>query len=116
MIRVIKGLSASMHACLVQYLNNMITALLQSFLVPLQGFLNAIVYGWTREDFAQLMAIGRSHFDGWDLDGSEEETDAAPAVIEESDAHSMHSNLRVRCGSRHEVEDSVAPDETDGSS
>ena len=24
--------------------------------VPLQGFLNAIVYGWTREDFLYVMA------------------------------------------------------------
>lgn len=24
---------------------------MQSFTVPLQGFLNALVYGWTREDF-----------------------------------------------------------------
>lgn len=24
--------------------------------VPLQGFLNAIVYGWTREDFLYIMA------------------------------------------------------------
>ena len=30
----------------------------QSFLVPLQGFLNAIVYGWTREDISKVLAIG----------------------------------------------------------
>ena len=28
----------------------------QSITVPLQGFLNAIVYGWTREDFLYVMA------------------------------------------------------------
>ena len=28
---------------------------LQSVSVPLQGFLNAIVYGWTREDFIQVI-------------------------------------------------------------
>ena len=28
---------------------------LQSITVPLQGFLNAIVYGWTREDFLYIM-------------------------------------------------------------
>ena len=27
----------------------------QSITVPLQGFLNAIVYGWTREDFLHVM-------------------------------------------------------------
>ena len=30
----------------------------QSITVPLQGFLNAIVYGWTREDFLYVMAGG----------------------------------------------------------
>ena len=30
---------------------------LQSATVPLQGLLNAMVYGWTREDFANTMAI-----------------------------------------------------------
>ncbi|CAI8054988.1 hypothetical protein GBAR_LOCUS30007, partial [Geodia barretti] len=34
--------------------------LLQSVTVPLQGFLNAIVYGWTRGDFLQVMAISTS--------------------------------------------------------
>jgi hypothetical protein len=43
---------------------------MQSLIVPLQGFFNAIVYGWTREDFMHLVAIGNSQFDGWDLDGS----------------------------------------------
>lgn len=28
---------------------------MQSITVPLQGFLNAIVYGWTREDFVQAV-------------------------------------------------------------
>ena len=40
----------------------------QSFIVPLQGFFNAIVYGWTREDFVQLLAIGVNHFDDWYLE------------------------------------------------
>ena len=29
---------------------------MQSVTVPLQGFLNALVYGWTREDFVYVMA------------------------------------------------------------
>jgi len=33
---------------------------LQSITVPLQGFLNAIVYGWTREDFLYIMASTRN--------------------------------------------------------
>ena len=32
----------------------------QSFL-PLQGFLNAIVYGWTREDFVMTVAFAESY-------------------------------------------------------
>lgn len=30
---------------------------IQSLTVPLQGFLNAIVYGWTKEDFIDAVAI-----------------------------------------------------------
>jgi len=33
----------------------------QSVTVPLQGFLNAIVYGWTRGDFLFIMAATSSH-------------------------------------------------------
>ena len=33
----------------------------QSITVPLQGFLNAIVYGWTREDFLYIMASTKRH-------------------------------------------------------
>ncbi len=33
----------------------------QSITVPLQGFLNAIVYGWTREDFLYIMASTKQH-------------------------------------------------------
>ena len=29
---------------------------------------NAIAYGWTREDFVQLLAIGVIHFDDWYLE------------------------------------------------
>ena len=91
--------------------NTHILSSLQSFLVPLQGFLNAIVYGWTREDFAQLMAIGKTHFEGWDVDGSD--SDTAPAAIEESEAHSMHSNITLRHNNPNEVEDTVVSDEAD---
>ena len=59
------------------------------------------MYGWTREDFAQLMAIGKSHFEGWDIEGSEEESHTAPAVLDESEEHSMH---------RYEVENTLVSD------
>ena len=38
----------------------MTLSLLQSLTVPLQGFLNAIVYGWTRDDFLDVMAVDKS--------------------------------------------------------
>ena len=74
------------------------------------------MYGWTREDFAQLMAIGKSHFDGWDVDGTEDsESDTAPAAVEESEAHSMHSNIATRYNNSYqfEVENTVVSDEAD---
>ena len=30
---------------------------LQSVTLPVQGFLNALVYGWTREDFVYLVSL-----------------------------------------------------------
>lgn len=30
---------------------------MQSLTLPMQGFLNAIVYGWTRKEFVQNMAL-----------------------------------------------------------
>ena len=92
----------------------MIVNSLQSFLVPLQGFLNAIVYGWTREDFTQLMAIGKGHFEGWNIDGTEEESDTAPVAVEESEAQSMHSNIVLnRYNNSYEVENTIVSDEAD---
>ena len=57
----------------------------QAFIVPLQGFMNAIVYGWTREDFVQLMAIGNKEYDGWYVQNV-----SGP---EENDSQPMHSSL-----------------------
>ena len=30
---------------------------MQSITLPLQGFLNALVYGWTRDDFINVMTL-----------------------------------------------------------
>ena len=80
----------------------------QSFLVPLQGFLNAIVYGWTREDFAKLLAIGRSNYEGWVLEGANEDNNNASA---------SHNNVpRPRFSSiltRHEAEENSCVDDSD---
>ena len=35
--------------------------MLQSILVPLQGFLNALAYGWTRGDFLGVMSSQHRH-------------------------------------------------------
>ena len=53
-----------------------------------QGFLNAIVYGWTRKDFLKIMAVGRENksSDGMPLvsslcvSDSEEEEEEEEAV------------------------------------
>ena len=34
------------------------TLLLQAILAPLQGFLNALVYGWTRKEFRKALNVG----------------------------------------------------------
>lgn len=43
------------HNSLVELFKVFISA--QSLTLPLQGFMNAIVYGWTRDDFVQTIAI-----------------------------------------------------------
>ena len=45
---------------------------MQSLTVPIQGFLNAIVYGWTRDDFVYLVSL-KSTQSGKELQGSMEE-------------------------------------------
>ena len=67
-----------------QYWKNITYFFLQAFIVPLQGFLNAIVYGWTREEFIHIMAIGIGHHNGWHV----EET-----VERESESQPLHSSL-----------------------
>ena len=41
------------------YVDSVHTLTLQSLTITQQGFLNAIVYGWTREDFLHIMAVNR---------------------------------------------------------
>lgn len=54
---------------------------MQSITLPLQGFLNAIVYGWTRDDFVQEVVGNWYHY------GSVDDHDGPPPPIapEESD-------------------------------
>ena len=33
---------------------------MQALTVPLQGFLNAIVYAWTKDDFLQVMGVSNA--------------------------------------------------------
>lgn len=66
-----------------QYLS--LSLSLQSITLPLQGFLNAIVYGWTRDDFISVMSIPMSH----DTDKDIPATD--PEGIERSFTETMDS-------------------------
>lgn len=79
---------------------------MQSFLVPMQGFLNAIVYGWTREDFAQLLAIGRTRHEGWDVEIEDDEHDD-PALHDESQV--TYPSYLTRCEAE---ENSIVPDDS----
>lgn len=45
-----------------EIINGVIIAFLQSVTVPLQGFLNAIIYGSTREDFVHMMGTTARFF------------------------------------------------------
>lgn len=61
----------------------------QALFVPLQGFLNAIVYGWTREDFLDVMAStrGRGGQDSFILSQEEEEEEEMETESENVDRH-----------------------------
>lgn len=48
---------------------------MQSITVPLQGFLNAIVYGWTRDDFLNVMAVTRTAEEELDYSGVSSEVE-----------------------------------------
>ena len=54
------------------YIFNCTLANMQSLTVPIQGFLNAIVYGWTRDDFVYLVSLKYKQ-SGKQLEGSMEE-------------------------------------------
>ena len=50
----------------------------QAIFVPIQGFLNALAYGWTREDFLSAMSSRRSMTltnAGWQVTSEREEED-----------------------------------------
>lgn len=50
------------HICILGVLlhDDIVMFLLQSLTITQQGFLNAIVYGWTREDFLNLVGLKSS--------------------------------------------------------
>ena len=45
------------HLILELYIQPLPPSPVQSITVPSQGFMNAIVYGWTKEDFLDAMAV-----------------------------------------------------------
>lgn len=42
------------------YMNVYFCYIMQSITVPLQGFVNAMIYGWTREDFVQAVRTSQN--------------------------------------------------------
>ena len=54
---------------------------MQSITVPSQGFLNAIVYGWTREDFVGLVSVNS--------DSEEAKIEASQELLGDSDCGSQ---------------------------
>ena len=88
---------------------------LQSFLVPLQGFLNAIVYGWTREDFTKELAIAQgthhSEREDWQLQRYQAENHTSPTNQEtESEINNTYNAVH-----HHNIieEDSLGSDSSD---
>ena len=91
--------------------------LLQSLTVPLQGFLNAIVYAWTKDDFLQVMGLPGDNNDDiieYDDDDRHDEDMERSLVqgncnkaLEDSATISIRStpvdNLSERNASRHVV-------------
>ena len=60
---------------------------IQSVTVPLQGFLNALVYGWTREDF--LHVIVRSRNDMFSVDSDRNNNFNSPLGQSTNDDHEV---------------------------
>lgn len=59
---------------------------IQSLIAPLQGFLNAIVYGWTRDDFVR----GRQEkYDGRRGDGRRRRTSLVSSVSTDDDTSAL---------------------------
>ena len=97
-------------------------ATLQSLSITQQGFLNALVYGWTRDDFLNIMAVGRdgtlSSFTGsqdtprddtWVIHSDEDGCDETVTTDDEKlslqgsskSAHSVATHRLQSCSSSH---------------
>ena len=65
---------------------------LQSLTAPLQGFLNALVYGWTREDFRKTIIVKKVSTNGdvpaINTSSDEEDVDDSGALLSGSGAFS----------------------------
>ena len=56
-------------------------ALMQSLTLPMQGFMNAIVYGWTREDFVHALNLGTGEIEGAPtVDTNSDSDDSEPTL------------------------------------
>ena len=86
--------------CMHAHFNTM-----QSLTVPIQGFLNAIVYGWTRDDFVYLVSL--KYKQSWkQLEGSMEE------VLE--DAEEFVSDSKQERIGRETLETDTETDDSEG--
>lgn len=64
---------------------------LQGVTIPVQGFLNAIVYGWTRDDFLYVMSMRQLTTD----QSEEVEVEVSAQEIEEESAKLDDSGIHI---------------------
>jgi len=68
---------------------------MQSITVPLQGFLNAIVYGWTREDFLYIMAVTSKDQDAeGEMEGELEYSGVSSEVEKCREDSGIHASIK----------------------
>ena len=73
--------------------------------MPLQGFLNALVYGWTREDFLDAIArrSGQRQVNGTERRDEEEEGERSSSLQQDSEATSLLAKTSERKKKRDTV-------------
>jgi len=76
---------------------------MQSITAPLQGFLNAVVYGWTREDFLYIMAVTSKDQDAErEMEGELENSGVSSEVENCREDSEIHASIIVTSESDEE--------------